>query len=211
MKPESPGDSCHLLRIVLVDVEPAIWRELMVPSAIRLDRLHAVIQVAMGWENEHLHEFVVGTMRDGRRFGPRRGSGDSLFGAPDTEDEGRFTLAQIAPSKGNKFRYVYDFGDDWQHQISVKSVVPADPSLKLPCCIGAARTCPPEDCGGPWRYPEMLLALADPLHEDHEETLDWIGDEFDPEAVDLDRINAELSDLAARWARATPARRKKSG
>lgn len=73
------------------------------------------------------------------------------------------------------------------------------------------RSTQPEDCGGPWRYPEMLLALADPLHEDHAEMLDWIGDEFDAEGVDLDQINAELSDLAASWARATPARRKRSG
>lgn len=202
MKSTNSVEAVHLLRIVLVDVKPAVWRELLVPSEIRLDRLHLVIQIAMGWDNAHMHEFIAGTLREGRRFGWPNPDDDPLFGMPATENESKFTLAEIAPAKGDKFRYWYDFGDDWYHQISVKGVISADPSLKLPLCILASRACPPEDCGGPWGYSEMLKALADAGHERHEELQEWIGDDFDPAFVDVDAINAALAAYAKSWKRA---------
>jgi len=201
MSSKRSDETFHLLRITLVDVKPAVWRELLVPSKIRLDWLHLVIQIAMGWDNTHMHEFIVGTLRDGRRFGWPNPDDDPLFGLPATENESKFTLAQIAPAKGNKFRYWYDFGDDWYHLVSVKGVVAAGPH-QLPLCIRAARACPPEDCGGPWGYAELLKALSDPRHPKHADMQDWIGDDFDSELVEMDEINTALAAYAGSWKRA---------
>lgn len=195
----------HHLRVVLKNARPTIMRELLVPSDLRLDRLHEVIQIAMGWEDEHMHEFIVGTLRNGERFGMP--TPDPFgFGSP-TRNETKYTLDQVAPVKGGKLIYWYDFGDDWYHDISVKAVVAATSDQPVPFCLKASRACPPEDCGGPWGYANLLAILADPKHEEHEELSEWIGDDFDPELVDIDAINAELAGLARHWNRA-PRKRK---
>lgn len=198
-------DTVHHLKIALKNVQPPIWREVLVPSDLRLDRLHHVIQIAMGWEDEHMHEFIVGSLRNGERFG--QALPDPFgFGAP-TRNETKFTLQQIAPSKGGKFLYWYDFGDDWYHEISVKAVLPATPDLPVPRCLKSAGGCPPEDCGGPWGYANLLAILAEPEHEEHEEMREWIGDDFDPARFDFEAVNRALATLANRWNRA-PRKRK---
>ncbi len=190
-------DTLHHLKITLKNVQPPIMREVLVPSGLRLDRLHAVIQIAMGWTDSHMHEFIVGTLRDGERFGTP--DADSFADGPPTRKETQFTLKQIAPAKGSKFLYWYDFGDDWHHEIGVKAVVAATPEWPHPACIKATRACPPEDCGGPWGYAKLLEVLADPRHEEHADMRDWIGDDFDPERIDFDAINEALATLAGRW------------
>lgn len=173
----------HQLHIRLDQLEPAIEREFIVPSSLRLDRLHQVIQVVMGWEDGHQHAFVVG--------GPH--------GKP-VENEAR-TLAQIAPGKGSRFGYRYDFGDDWYHVLKVKAVLAHAPTPAPLHCLKATGACPPEDCGGPWGYARLLAALADPAHEDHEEMLEWVDEGFSPAiaAAEVDRINVVLAGLARRW------------
>lgn len=190
-------DTLHLLKITLKNVQPTIAREVLVPSDLRLDRLHDVIQIAMGWGNAHLHEFIVGTLRDGEHYGSAMH--DSVGFGPPTRAETKFTLRQIAPAKGSKFIYWYDFGDDWYHDISVKSVIAQIPDQPVPYCVRAARACPPDDCGGPWGYANLLAILTDPKHEEHADMRDWLGDEFDPEAVDVDLINEDLAGLAGYW------------
>lgn len=198
------SDTIHHLKIELKNLKPMIGREVLVPSDIRLDRLHEVIQVAMGWTDSHLHEFIVGTLRDGERFGPP--VSDPFASGPPSRNETKFTLRQIAPDKGSKLLYWYDFGDDWHHEVSVKAVLVATPNQPVPCCLKASRACPPEDCGGPWGYANLLDILADPEHEEHDDMRDWVGDGFDPEHVDIDAINKELAALARRWNR-TPRKR----
>lgn len=187
----------HRLHLRLDHVEPKVERELIVPSSLRLDRLHQVLQAAMGWEDDHLHEYIVGTQRSGTRYGPMQD--DPLgFGEPAL-DETAHTLAQIAPRKGDRFVYWYDFGDDWMHTVRVKAVLDRSPVAAPLHCLKAAGACPPEDCGGPLGYARLVEALADPRHEDHHDILEWVGDGFDPAACDIDAINAALAGFAQRW------------
>jgi len=193
----------HHLKITLKHLKPLIWREVLVPSDIRLDRLHQVIQIAMGWEDCHLHEFSAGKRGPTElRFGSRKAQVDlgSGFGdAPPLRDECKATLLDLAPVKGSKFVYWYDFGDDWLHDVVVKAVGQPAAGLPVPGCARAAGGCPPEDCGGPPGYCRMLEILADPRHEEFEEMLDWIGEDWQPEHYDIAAVNAELARLAAGW------------
>jgi hypothetical protein len=170
------------LKITLERIEPKIWRRVMVPGNLNLARLHLVIQDAMGWTNDHLHEFESGRMR----FGPDPDD----FGAR-VEDEKKYTLERLFEAK-DRFRYVYDMGDSWTHEIRVEKVVEVEGTI-TPRCMAGERACPPEDCGGAWGYAEMVAALADPKHERHEELLDWVGDDWKPEAFDLEEADRLVS------------------
>jgi hypothetical protein len=104
-------------------------------------------------------------------------------------------LNQIVTGEKFTFTYEYDFGDDWLHAILIEKILPPAPDQKLPVCIKGKRACPPEDVGGIWGYELFLEAIADPEHEEHDSYLVWVGGEFDPEAFDLDAINARLRGL----------------
>ena len=112
------------------------------------------------------------------------------------------TLKAVAPRAGARLRYLYDFGDDWEHDLVVDAVGRADPDVSYPRCTGGRRAGPPEDCGGIWGYADLLEILADPQHEEHEERLEWLGlesaEEFDPAAFDLAEINEDLGAAAPR-------------
>jgi hypothetical protein len=177
--------SVHILDVSLVDVRPPVWRRIAVPSHFTLGHLHRVLQVAMGWTDTHLHQFEVGdTLYSDPTF--------ELDGFDEVEDEGSITVAQALPRKGSRARYEYDFGDNWEHLLRVEKVGPREAGVEAPRCLEGARACPPEDCGGPFNYPEFLEALRDPRHEQHDELLEWLGGEFDPEAFELDAVNRDL-------------------
>ncbi len=167
----------YQLKISLLHIKPPIWRRVLVPGNLNLARLHLVIQDAMGWENEHLHEFE----RAGMRFGTH--DFDDWL-APDVEDEKKYTLERLFVAK-DRFKYVYDMGDSWRHEIRVEKVI-EDASGATPRCIAGQRACPPEDCGGVWGYEELLEGLADANHPDHEGALERVGDEWKPEDFDVD-------------------------
>ncbi len=184
------------LKIVLDDVEPVVMRRIEVPVSLRLDRLHTVIQAALGWTDSHLHEFRI----KGTGFGipnPDWDYGDDLIDARKT------TLIEAIEDTGAKsFKYLYDFGDGWEHTIKIERIAPAAEGVPYPCLIEATGQCPPEDVGGPWGYQDFLEAIADPEHENHEELVEWWGEEnFDPNVVDKSDINAALKILARRWNR----------
>ena len=169
----------HHLSISLEQVKPRVQREFVVPSSLRLDHLHTVIQVVMGWTDTHMHEFIVGTLRDGIRYGRPDPEFANIGFGPQTRKETGAILAQIAPAKGNTFRYWYDFGDDWMHVLKVKAIVPVEVvGNDIPFCIKGRGACSPEDCGGLWGYANLLATLADPVHEDHADMLEWIGGPF---------------------------------
>ena len=176
------GATSHVLRIDLQEVRPPIWRRVRVPSAITLAELHDVVQIAMGWTDSHLHRFVVG----GERY-----TIDPVERELDALDSSKVTLAEVAPRPKAVLGYEYDFGDDWKHRVLVEDVVPSGDEPG-PTCVAGKRACPPEDCGGPWGYAELLVILADERHPDHEERLEWAGGPIDPEAFDLDGVDAEL-------------------
>jgi hypothetical protein len=104
----------------------------------------------------------------------------------------RATLAEVVPRVRRKFRYLYDFGDSWEHELQVEKVGPPDPALRHPAVLARERACPPEDCGGIWGYVNLLEALDDPAHPDHDDMMEWMGGPIDPEAFDLDQINKRL-------------------
>lgn len=200
----------HRLMVTLNHVEPRVQREIVVPSDLRLDRLHSVLQVAMGWENAHMHEFLVGGRRNGARIGVPQPE-FAGFGTPVLSQK-RYTLTQIAPAKGAKFEYWYDFGDDWHHTIRTTAILNADsvPESGRPVCLKARGACPPEDCGRPPGYANLLDILGDPTHPEYEGMKEWVGGDFNPAFVDVDAINGSLAKLSRRWAAKPATRRRKA-
>ncbi len=163
-------------KVQLLDIEPEIWRRITLPASFTFSGLHAAIQAVMGWEDGHLHMFIV----DGQRYGildDEWDSGQSILEEADHRLNGVLSV-------GQKFLYLYDFGDDWRHEITVEEIREGGKKELMPTCIAGERACPPEDCGGPYFYPEFLDALSDPSHEDHDHYVDIWG-EHDPEGFDL--------------------------
>ena len=183
------------LRIILNDVDPQPISHVEVPLKIRLDRLHEVMQAAMGWTDTHLYEFRVG---------------EAGWGVPDPDGfhDGpmpakKMTLEKLLQETGTRtIQYTYDFGDDWDHSIRVERVNDATPGMIYPRLLKASGACPPEDVGRAWGYEEFLEALAepDPDHEKHEDMVRWSGGSFDPEDAEVDRIIRDFERLAKKWA-----------
>jgi hypothetical protein len=172
------------LKVTLQGVKPPIWRRLIVPAELTLDEVSAVILAAMGWENSHLHGFVIGRVHYGMA---------DVDGMDDVQDERAYRLGDVAAVK-SRFVYEYDFGDGWKHQVVVeKELMDSDgPPLR---CLDGRRACPPEDCGGSWGYEELLAILANPRHPEHEERLEWVGGAIDPEAFDADEFSQRLAEM----------------
>ncbi|MBU3032297.1 plasmid pRiA4b ORF-3 family protein [Paracoccus marinaquae] len=180
------------LRIILNDVDPQPMRHIEVPLKIRLDRLHEVIQAAMGWTDAHLYEFRVG---------------DAGWGVPDPDgiydgpmDAKKMSLEKLIDQIGTRtIQYIYDFGDDWDHSIRIERVNEAAPGMTCPRLLKAAGACPPEDVGGAWGYEEFLEALADPNHEQHADMVHWSGGNFDAEDAGIASIIERFERLAKKW------------
>jgi hypothetical protein len=173
------ADSIARLKITLDDVTPAVLRRIEVPLNIRLDRLHLALQAAMGWSNSHLYEIRAR---------------DVGWGEPDPDwgggplDARKARLVDVLEDVGTKtLRYLYDFGDGWEHTIKVERIMPVVVGTAYPCLIEATGRCPPEDVGGPWGYADLI------------EFTEWIPDDFDPTVVDTEHLAANLADLAKRW------------
>jgi hypothetical protein len=181
-EPEAP---LYRLRVTLEDARLPIWRSLLVCGDTTLAELHDVIQTAMGWRDYHLHQFLI----EGTYYGEPHADWDEH---PGMRDERQVRLDEVAPTEGFRFRYEYDFGDSWLHEVVVERVRPGEPGQACPLCVKGEGACPPEDVGGVWGYEVFLDAIADREHPEHETYLDWIGGEFDPEAFDLDEVNAAL-------------------
>ncbi|MDD5320841.1 MAG: plasmid pRiA4b ORF-3 family protein [Methylococcales bacterium] len=177
--------SIYQIKISLIGAKPPIWRTVMVPSNLGLDSFHNVIQVAMGWTDSHLHQFIANNVF--------YGIPDDEFGM-EIEDESKYKLSQLLSKEKDTLIYEYDFGDSWEHKILLEKILPFDSKVALPVCIKGKRACPPEDCGGIWGYEELLETISDPKQPDHEDMLQWLGGEFDPEEFDLEEINEELAE-----------------
>lgn len=175
------------LDVRLREIEPPIWRTVEVPGASSLADVHLALQVAMGWTNSHLHQFKIG---------------DTSYGMVDVddsddleiEDEREYELQDLV-GNGDSFLYEYDFGDGWEHDVTVKKVTTVAKPPR-PRCVAGARACPPEDCGGSGGYENLLEALADPQHEEHESLVTWSSG-FKPERFALPRNGLDLRDEMA--------------
>lgn len=179
MSKQSPKN-IYQFKITLQDIKPKIWRCIQVPENYNFCDLHAAIQDSMGWNDCHLHQFRI----------KKPETGDEVtIGIPD---EDGFGVQGIIPGKKAKIAkyfitpedkaiYEYDFGDGWRHEIVLEKISSAEDGAMYPRCVAGARACPPEDCGGPWGYAELLEIMKDKEHEEYEEKMEWLGDGFDPE------------------------------
>ena len=181
----------YLLKIQLLDIEPAIWRRFVVPASITLDRLHDVIQIVMGWTDSHLHEFTIGNKR--------------YTEYPESKEDGlvcgRYRLGDLIKQKGRTFRYLYDFGDSWEHELVLEESRYFSPDMRTALtCLEGERACPPEDVGGVPGYFEFCNALKDPSHEEHESYIEWSGGDYDSERFDPELVKWDLMKYL-RWSR----------
>ncbi len=192
---EEPAEAEHVytLSVVLDGTDPPVWRRLRVPGNLSLSDLHEVIQIAMGWQDTHLHEFVF----DGVHYAQSRGAIDPFGVSADAEPEDEVMLDEVLRSTGQRLRYTYDFGDNWQHTVTVEEMLSAESRESEPVgqivCLDGERACPPEDAGGVPGYRELQAALQDPNHPNHDELCSWVGGHFDPDRFDKDAVNRELA------------------
>lgn len=161
------------LKVVLQGTRPAVWRRFDTSSNITLVQLHYFIQGVMGWELAHLFSFH-----------------DNL---------GRFEISQEAVlahvcRPGDSLLYTYDFGDNWEHRITVEKEMKMLTSVSYPRCVAGGSACPPEDCGGPWGFADLLKTLAGPRKARRRELKDWLGGPFDPKIFDLNEANERLAE-----------------
>jgi len=174
----------YQLRIELAEFEPAIWRQVLVPSDYTLAKLHRIIQVVMGWDDAHLHDFTIGTER----------YADPRAGLDRVHNEKKTPLHQVAGARG-KFYYQYDFGDSWEVEVKVEKALPPAKDGHYPVCLAGENAGPPEDSGGIWSYAEMLDALETPNDPGREEALEWLGEDFDPSEFDPEEVNGRLAKI----------------
>ena len=179
------GKAILRVRIELRGTKPKVWRRVLVPQTITLVKLHLVIQAAFGWGHSHLHEFIAG-------HGERYGSADPMYDAPGSINSENVRLTTVL--RTSTLSYVYDFGDYWDHRITVEKTHPADPLMALPLCIAGAGATPPEDCGGVPGYGEFVRAMANPDDPEHEHFVEWIGaDTWEPAVFDSTEANDRLA------------------
>jgi hypothetical protein len=187
----------YQFKITLLGIKPPIWRRIQIQNCT-LDKLHEHIQTSMGWTNSHLHQFEI--------------KGD-VYGDPELLDEGfedfvcvdstNTMVSEIVPKSGKRFafKYEYDFGDGWEHEVLFEGCPPVEKDKKYPLCLEGERACPPEDVGGAWGYSEFLDALADPKHERREEFMEWCGRRFSPEKFDPIKATRAMKEGLARLAK----------
>ncbi len=175
----------YQLRVTLRGVQSSIWRRIQVSEDATLAQLHRILQIVMGWEDCHLHQFVIG----GRNYSVPDPE-DELYERKVIDERG-VRLQKVVSGVGTKFEYEYDFGDGWHHELFLEAIVKVEPGAEYPRCLAGERSAPPEDVGGPPGYEHYLRALGDTVHEEHEELLGWRGP-FDPNSFSLDAVNERL-------------------
>ena len=178
-------------KIDLINTEPLVSRTIKVSSETTLYLMHHIIQAAMGWENRHLYEFSINNLRfaDSRLM-------DEDFG--DITDVKKVLLEDVFHKIGATAIYLYDFGDGWKHQLELIEISNAPQNELLPSFISGQNACPPEDCGGTFRYRELLKILTDPSHEEYESIVKWLGPKFNPVAFNELTIERGLGILGSK-------------
>ena len=190
MPTAKPRPSIYQLKITLLEIEPAIWRRIQIPSTIPLCCLHDAFQAVLGWTDSHLHQFE----KDGKYWGVP--DDDGFDGDVEVRDESRVPVSGVLKAEGETMVYVYDFGDNWRHQVVLEKILPTDAPTK-PICVAGERRCPPEDVGGPSGYEEFLEVIFEPGHEEFSHFRGWAGGKFHAEEFDLKAVNKVLERM--RW------------
>jgi len=179
------------INITLMRTNPKIWRRILVTQNLNLERLHDAIQISMGWTFSHLFEFTVGDRKYGEPD-PYAPAGSQAFHARNLK------LSAIVDRNIKNFSYIYDFGDHWEHEILIEKQIVADSSQRYPVFVHGEGRCPPEDVGGIDGFEEFLSAIKDPSHEDYQHYQDWVGENYDPNTIDLEGINQGMELMASR-------------
>lgn len=187
----------YQFKVVLSEVVPRIWRTIQVPATYSFWDLHVALQDAMGWRDCHLHLFRVADPVSGRAVQIGIPDDDPFEGDEPVLPGWEFPIAPYFPRPGVVGRYDYDFGDGWEHTLTLEAIVQRQRHTKYPICLSGARACPPEDCGGVGGYEGVLAVIRDPDHEEYESTLEWLGAEFDPERFDAKGV--VFDDPGRRW------------
>ncbi len=178
-------------RIQLKNVsKPPVWRQVQVPGTFTFDQFHGVIQRCFGWENFHLYQ-----------FSPQGFGSYPVISIPSKEDweqpemnSMKTKLKEVFKLEKQTFNYIYDFGDDWSHKITLEKILPGE--IESPVCLAGKGACPPEDCGGTWGYENLKTVLADPKHDEYQEMKEWLGleeeEDWDAGEFDLEEVNERL-------------------
>jgi hypothetical protein len=177
------GQQVYELRVSLRGSRPMIWRRFQVLSDITLFRLHSVLQIVMGWKDNHLHRFLAEQTNDGEP--------DSKYGG-DHEDDRRTCLGRILRKSRDAMVYEYDFGDRWEHIVVLERIVEPVPGAPYPVILAAEGACPPENVGGIGGYDQFLQTMTNPGHPEHREMMAWWGGPFDPKLYDIEARNEVL-------------------
>jgi len=194
----SPSNIVHLrqnyqIKIVLNSIKPPVWRRLVVDSRMTMDALHDAIQISMGWEGSHLHQFID---RDGVIYNLQDDEDFMMDFGDAAVDESLVLINEVLKQEKDWIKYEYDFGDGWEHKVILEKKLAHKKGQFPVVCIKGRRSCPPEDCGGPWRYQHMLEQLAAPDDkEEYEELLEWLGEDFDAEHFNVNEVNAVLQEI----------------
>jgi len=174
-------------KITLEGTDPPVWRRVLVPEEVTLHGLHRIVQILMQWYDYHLYEFEI----RGKRYE-----------APDPEAEGvdstQVRLLDLGFEPGERFTYRYDFGDDWVLELVVEKRTARKRDQWLPWVLEGERAAPPEDCGGVWGFARFLEALTDRMHEEHQQVIDWAGEDYDPDRFDRRSVNHFVI-MASAW------------
>lgn len=176
------------VRIELLYSDPLIWREVEVPTSITLKVLHDVIQCVMGWLDLHLWEFTIGHQKYGLPM-------DEDWGTEPRLKASKVRLRDVLKQQRTVVDYLYDFGDSWEHRLTITDIRAGQPGVFYPRYVGGERNAPPEDCGGIPGFYAMLDVLADPRHSDHAHIKQWL-DDYDPDVIDELPIKYALSRIA---------------
>jgi len=192
----SPPVQRYQLSVTLEDTKPPIWRRVVVRGDMKLGLLHAVLQIAMGWTNSHLHMFLIGA----DRFSDLTMVDDLDWDENEDKDERNVLLSEVVGNGINIFGYEYDFGDSWTHSVVVEKELPPNSDSKvLAECVDGARACPPEDCGGTGGYADLLKIIRNARHKEYKSMMEWLGGRFDANAFDVEETNRFLGML--KWPR----------
>ena len=175
-----------ILNVQLLDVEPTVQRRIVVSSDTLLPKLHKILQAVMGWEDAHMHQFIVGR---------------TFYCSPIPEfmenavNSKAVKIGQLLQRKGSKILYEYDFGDGWMHEIKLEKTVDPNDYPTLPLCLAGENACPPEDCGGPWGFAELMETLKHPEDPGYPDAIEWLGEDYSPQLFDLEAVQKMLKRL----------------
>jgi len=182
----------YQFKISLKGITPQIWRRIQVPETCTFWDLSVAIQDVMSWEGHHLHAF---TLRN-----PKTGFEDEI-GIPDEEFDRhvlkgwKTKISAYFSMENKKALFVYDFGDWWEHAVTLEKILTREPGREYPCCIAGKRNAPPDDVGSIPGYEEFVGIMKNPRHKEHDEMVEWYGGSYDPEDFDCGKIQFNDPDV----------------